>query len=78
MPRSQHSEKYKMFCRLLTDARLRRKLTQAELASRLEKPQSFIAKYEKAERRLDVIEFLEIADAIGVTPAKIIREVQGR
>jgi len=30
-------------------------LTQATLAKAIEKPQSFVAKYENRERRLDVI-----------------------
>lgn len=34
-------------------------LTQADLAQRLDKPQSFVAKVETQERRLDVIEFVK-------------------
>ena len=47
-------------------------LTQAQLAARLERPQSFVAKYEGGERRLDVIEFMEVAEAIGFDPAEFI------
>ena len=45
-------------------------LTQAELAQRLNRPQSFVSKYERGERRLDVIEFGEVATALSVDPAK--------
>jgi transcriptional regulator with XRE-family HTH domain len=51
-------------------------LTQATLAKTLEKPQSFVAKYENGERRLDVVEFLLITRAIGVDPGEIIRKVE--
>jgi hypothetical protein len=39
--------------------------SQRELADRLGKPQSFVAKVERGERRIDVIEFIAIAKAIG-------------
>ena len=48
-------------------------LTQHELARRLKKPQSFVAKYEGGERRLDVVEFLTVCQAIGSDPAKIVK-----
>jgi hypothetical protein len=38
------------------------------------KPQSFIAKYEGGERRIDLIEFIEIARALGADPIKLFRE----
>ena len=40
-------------------------MTQAELAVRLRRPQSFVSKVESGERRLDVIELLEVADGVG-------------
>ena len=38
------------------------------LAQRLGKPPSYVAKYELGERRLDVLEYLDIAAAIGFDP----------
>lgn len=46
-------------------------LTQHALAIRLKKPQSFVAKYEGGERRLDVVEFVMIARALGADPLKL-------
>ena len=34
------------------------------MAERLKRPQSFVSKYETGERRLDVVEFLEVAEAL--------------
>lgn len=48
-------------------------MTQAEVAHRLGKPQSYVAKYEGGERRLDVIELLDVLAVLGVQPAKLIR-----
>ncbi|MFB2875728.1 helix-turn-helix domain-containing protein [Floridanema aerugineum] len=57
-------------------ARKEAQLTQATLAKSLKKPQSFVAKYENGERRLDVIEFLLIARAMEVDPCEILRRVE--
>ena len=58
MPKSTFSRKYDYFRALLIEARRNAKLTQVDLAERLHRPQSFVSKYERGERRLDVIEFL--------------------
>jgi hypothetical protein len=42
-------------------------------ARRLKKPQSFIAKYEGGERRIDVLEFLTIARAVGAEPTRLLK-----
>lgn len=44
-------------------------MTQQQVADRLGRPQSYVAKIEGSERRLDVIEFIEFARAIGAEPA---------
>jgi transcriptional regulator with XRE-family HTH domain len=60
---------------LLRDLRRRRGLTQTEVAKRLAKPQSFVAKYECGERRLSVIEFIDVTLALGADPASILRQL---
>ena len=47
-------------------------LTQVDLALRLKRPQSFVSKYERGERRLDLVEFGEVAEAIGINPVKFL------
>lgn len=64
------------FRKLLTAARHDADLTQSDLAKRLGRPQSFVSKIEIGERRLDVVEFLHVARAIGVDPVKLIAELQ--
>jgi transcriptional regulator with XRE-family HTH domain len=57
---------------LLINARTRAGLTQSELAAKLDRPQSFVSKYERGERRLDVIEFGEVVRAIGRNPIALL------
>ena len=47
--------------------RIKKGLTQFELASSLEKPQSYISKYENGERKLDYVELRAICTALGVS-----------
>ena len=78
MTRSAFTRKYTRFRRLLADARRAAGLTQAALATKLGRPQSFISKVERGERRLDVIEFLDVARALKVDPAQLLAEVDRR
>ena len=60
---------------LLRNLRRRRGLTQTAVAKRLDKPQSFVAKYERGERRLSVIEFIDVVRALGAGPAVVLRQL---
>jgi transcriptional regulator with XRE-family HTH domain len=70
--KSVHSSDQAAFCKLMIGARKAAGLTQHALAVRLKKPQSFVAKYEGGERRIDVVEFIAIARALGADPLKLI------
>lgn len=67
MDKSLYSADYLQFCDLLRRLRTGQGLTQVEIAERLDKPQSFVSKYESGERRLDVAESRAIAQAMGTT-----------
>jgi transcriptional regulator with XRE-family HTH domain len=68
-----HQPEYQALCAMLADARRKAGLSQQIVAKRLKRPQSFVAKYEGGERRLDVIEFLGVSEAIGADPVKLLR-----
>jgi transcriptional regulator with XRE-family HTH domain len=72
MTKSVFSDRYSQFLAVMVQARKDARLTQTEVAARLGKPQSYISKAERGERRLDVIEFIEIAEALGISPSAII------
>ena len=50
-------------------------LTQAGVAARLGKPQSFVAKYEGGERRLSAIEFIDVVRALDLEPSAAMRQL---
>jgi transcriptional regulator with XRE-family HTH domain len=76
MTSSVHDPRYKSFCRLIIDYRQRQGMTQMQLAEKLSRPQSFVSKYENGERRIDLIEFMEIAAALEMDPVEFIRDFQ--
>ena len=56
-------------------ARKKQGLTQWQLAEKLGCQQPLVAKIERAARRLDIAEFVEVAQAIGVDPSRIIKKL---
>ncbi len=59
----------------LATARERAGLTQKQLAKVLRKPQSFVSNYERGQRRIDVLELLLIANALGSDPRRVFNDI---
>jgi len=76
--KSLRSAEHKALCAILRDTRRTAGLSQTELAEKLQKPQSFVAKYEGGERRLDIIEFLKVASSLGTDPVRLLRAIAQR
>lgn len=68
-----YSERYGHLLKLLVAARKASGLSQQAVADKLDRPQSFVSKYESGERRLDVVELLKLADVIGFDANQIVR-----
>lgn len=77
MPSSLYSDEYVAFVDALVDVRRGLGVTQDELAARLQKPQSFVSKSERRQRRIDVVEFIAIAEALGQDPAALLERLRG-
>ena len=60
---------------VLVKARERAGLKQQDVAARLGLPPSYLSKVENGTRRLDVIELIRIAEAIGVDASELLREI---
>lgn len=61
-----HDDDYRACVDFLSSERKRRGVTQEALAALLNKPQSFVSKYERGDRRLDVAEFVRVAHALEI------------
>jgi transcriptional regulator with XRE-family HTH domain len=66
---------YQLLRKLLVEAREKAGLSQADVAGQLGRAQTFVSKYELGDRRLDVIDFLQVCDSIGADPISILRSV---
>ncbi len=76
MTSSVFTKKYRCFRELLIQHRKDAGVTQLVLAKSLNKPQSYISKYESGERRLDLVEFLDIAEALQFDKFKFIKNLE--
>lgn len=61
---------------MLISAREQAGLTQVEVAKKLAKPQSFVSKYERGERRLDFTEFIELAGLFEINISDFVAQYQ--
>ncbi|MDW3221961.1 MAG: helix-turn-helix transcriptional regulator [Paracoccaceae bacterium] len=68
MTRSLRTPGHQALMQALVETRKSKGITQQDLANRLDRPQSYIAKVETGERRLDVIEFIEWSSSLGAKP----------
>ncbi len=78
MPKSVFSGAHSALIETLVEARQRAGITQAELAHRVGKDQSFISIVERSQRRVDVLEFYALARALGADPVALFAEVVRR
>ena len=76
MPRIHRSPLQIRLREILVERRIAAKLLQSDVAQRLGRPQSFVSKYETGERRLDVLELIEVSAALGCKAEDIVRELQ--
>lgn len=72
MASSLKDPRYRRIIDRLREARLAAGLTQAEVANRIDRPQSFVAKTEGCERRLDALEFSLMANALGISGGELL------
>ena len=77
MPNTKSSRDRTSLLTLLKEIRTSAGLTQAELARKLEQPQSFVSKYEAGERRLDILELRQICRITGTSLTEFVQELEG-
>jgi transcriptional regulator with XRE-family HTH domain len=72
----EQPEYSKRLGRLLRAARRKRDLTQKQLAEKMHLTQPIVARYESGKRAIDIIEFVLVARALGLAPAKLLRRLE--
>lgn len=75
MPKSLHSERHQALALALAEQRRRKGLTQAQVAAALGRKQPFVANIESGQRRVDVVELLDIAAVIDLDVAALILSI---
>ncbi|HEY5107330.1 MAG TPA: helix-turn-helix transcriptional regulator [Caulobacteraceae bacterium] len=75
MGRWVSSPSYRAAVRVLIEARRAAGLTQRQLADRLGRPYTVIANVERGERRIDVVEFIAVARALGIGELELMARV---
>jgi transcriptional regulator with XRE-family HTH domain len=75
MGKQLRNQRHRALMAAMTAARLRAGLTQRDLAARIGRAHSFIGKIESGERQLNILEFCELADALGLKPEKLLGRV---
>lgn len=75
MPNTVHNDAYRRLIDDLVATRINAGLTQQEVADRLGRPQSYVAKVEGYERRIDLVEFAELAREVRADAAALFKRL---
>ncbi|MGJ4993744.1 helix-turn-helix domain-containing protein [Bradyrhizobium sp. HKCCYLS3077] len=76
MSQTLQSPRHEALRAFIVEKRKKAGLTQAEVAAKLGRYQSFIANVESGQRRIDVVELIDIANAIGFDPREAIKRLK--
>ncbi|XZE53976.1 helix-turn-helix domain-containing protein [Planctomycetaceae bacterium SH139] len=76
MEKSIGTEEYRVFLRVLKQARKSSGMTQTELAIKIAETQSFVSKVERGELRLDLVQLRSVCQALGKDLGEFIQEFE--
>jgi transcriptional regulator with XRE-family HTH domain len=68
--------RYRQLIQRLVERRRELKLSQRALAERLRMPQQIVSRYETGDRRLDLIELIDVAEALGLSAVDMIKPIE--
>lgn len=78
MEKNLYTQRQLRLQELLRELRQNAALTQEEVAARLERPQSFVSKYESGERRLDILELWDVCKALEISLEAFVKVLEER
>ncbi|MFU0507381.1 helix-turn-helix domain-containing protein [Pseudaminobacter sp. NGMCC 1.201702] len=78
MVKTLGSDRHNKLVAILIEKREGSGLTQTELAAKLGEYQSFVARLESGQRRIDVVEFIQLSEILRFDPATVISQLAGK
>ncbi len=69
---------YNLLVSLLKEIRIQNGLRQIDLATKLQEPQSYVSKYEKGERNLDLYQLKKICDGLNISLSTFVKKLESR
>jgi len=75
LTKSLYTAEWEAVLQILRDARGKRGWTQEQLAKKLGRPQSLVAKVEAGERKLDVVQFIDYMRVLESDPVASMRKI---
>jgi transcriptional regulator with XRE-family HTH domain len=78
LPKTVFTGAHQHLVDVLIKARKAAKLTQTDVAESVGKDQTFVSLIERSQRRVDVLEFVALAKAIGEDPVELFAKVVSR
>lgn len=76
MAKTLGSRRHSALIERIIEAREKAGVTQTELAAKLGEYQSFVARLESGQRRVDVVELVELGELIRFDPCEMVRAIQ--
>ena len=73
--KSLRSRRHRALCEQLVTARKALGLSQQQVATRLKTSQTVIARIEIGERRIDVVEFIDLASVLRIDPREVLSQL---
>jgi len=71
-----HNKRHKRLVEAIVRKRKEAGIRQVQLAKKLKRSQTWIARLESGERRIDVIELIELAEVIGFNAPDLVASLQ--
>jgi transcriptional regulator with XRE-family HTH domain len=76
MEKTIYSREYCVLLRLLRQAREQAGMTQVQLAKKLRQSQSFVSKFERGDRRIDLVQLRTICQVLGVSLREFVEQLE--
>jgi ribosome-binding protein aMBF1 (putative translation factor) len=76
LEKNLYTRRQRILLRLLRETRQDAGLFQQDLAETLDRPQSFVSKYESGERRLDILELRDVCQALGISLREFVNRLE--